>query len=57
MSIAAIGAAHVTPTGAERAEGSGPDHDGDADDKGAAAPSPVQTAPVPGTGRAVDKSA
>jgi hypothetical protein len=55
MSIAAIGSAHVTPISPEKAEGPGPDHDGDADDAGVKAP--VQAAPPPGTGTAVDKTA
>jgi len=36
----------------EKAEGPGPDHDGDADDKGA-----VKSATAPGVGSAVDISA
>jgi len=56
MSIAAISSAHVAPTGGEKAEGLGPDHDGDADDAGASAPA-AHAAPAPGTGQAVDKSA
>ncbi len=57
MSIAAVGSAHVMPTatGLEKAEGPGPDHDGDADDSGVKAS--VQAAPVPGTGVVVDKTA
>jgi hypothetical protein len=55
MSVAAVGAAPVVPIGTERAEGVGPDHDGDADDVGVKAP--VQAAPAPGTGQVVDKTA
>ena len=55
MSIAAIGSAHVMPAGPEKAEGPGPDHDGDADDAGVKAP--VQAAPALGTGTVVDKTA
>jgi hypothetical protein len=54
MSIAAIGSAPVVPSGAEKAEGPGPDHDGDADDAGVHAA--VQAAPTPGTGTIVDKT-
>ena len=56
MSIGAVGSAPVMPTGTERMEGPGPDHDGDADDVGAAK-APVQAAPAPGTGQVVDKTA
>jgi hypothetical protein len=55
MSIAAIGSAPVVPSGVEKAEGPGPDHDGDADDAGVHAP--VQAASAPGTGAVVDKTA
>jgi hypothetical protein len=55
MSIAAIGSAPVMPVGSEKAEGPGPDHDGDSDDAGVKAP--VQAAPAPGTGVIVDKKA
>ncbi|MGE5165090.1 MAG: hypothetical protein ACM3IH_13840 [Sphingobacteriales bacterium] len=55
MSIAAIGPAHTAPVSPERAEGPGPDHDGDADDVGLQ-PS-IQAAPAPGTGVVVDKKA
>jgi hypothetical protein len=55
MSIAAIGSASIMPIGSEKAEGHGPDHDGDGDDAGVKAP--VQAAPAPGTGAAVDKTA
>ncbi len=55
MSIAAIGSAQVSPILPEKAEGPGPDHDGDADD--AAVKAPVQAAPAPGTGATVDKAA
>ena len=55
MSIAAVGSAHVMPVSSEKAEGPGPDHDGDADDAGTKAP--VQAALAPGTGANVNKSA
>jgi hypothetical protein len=55
MSIAAIGSAHATPISLEKAEGSGPDHDGDADDVSIKAP--VQADPTPGTGAVVNKTA
>jgi hypothetical protein len=55
MSIAAIGAAPPPPITPERAEGPGPDHDGDRDD--VAAPPPVKAAPTPGTGLLVDITA
>lgn len=59
MSIASIGAAppQATPL-SEAKEGPGPDkaHDGDGDDAHASAP-PVQSAPAPGTGLAVNKTA
>jgi hypothetical protein len=55
MSVAAVGSQPVIPMGGERAEGAGPDHDGDSDDGGAKAP--VQAAPAPGTGQVVDKTA
>jgi hypothetical protein len=55
MSIAAIGSAPVTPISSEKAEGPGPDHDGDADDAGVKAS--VQATPAPGTGAVVDKTA
>ena len=55
MSVSAVGVAPVIPTGMERAEGPGPDYDGDSDDKGVAAP--VRAAPAPGTGQVVDKTA
>ena len=53
MSIAAIGSAHTAPISPEKAEGPGPDHDGDSDDKSVRAP--VQAAP--GTGAVVNKKA
>jgi hypothetical protein len=56
MSIAAVGSAPVMPTGTEKAEGPGPDHDGDADDGGSVQAS-VQAAPPPGAGTVVDKTA
>lgn len=57
MGIAAIGSHAVIPevSGAERAEGPGPDHDGDSDDLGAAIQA-VQAQPSPGTGKVVDKT-
>ena len=57
MSVAAIGSHPVVPTvsGAERAEGPGPDHDGDSDDVGAAIQT-VQAQPTSGTGKLVDKT-
>ena len=55
MTISSVGSAHAAPIGPERAEGPGPDNDGDADDIGAA--TPVQAAPAPGTGQLVDKTA
>ena len=55
MSISAVGPAHVMPTGSEKAEGPGLDHDGDGDD--AAVQAAVQAAPAPGTGTVVDKTA
>jgi hypothetical protein len=54
MSIAAIGSARVVPTGSEKVEGPGPDHDGNSDDAGAKAP--VQVASAPGTGTVCDKT-
>jgi hypothetical protein len=56
MSIAAVGGSHSAPINPERAEGPGPDHDGDADDAGGVQAS-VQSAPAPGTGTIVDKTA
>jgi hypothetical protein len=55
MSIAAVGSAQTAPITPEKAEGPGPDHDGDADDGGVKAS--VQAAPAPGTGAVVDKTA
>jgi len=55
MSVSAIGSAPVMPMSSERAEGAGPDHDGDSDD--AAVQAPVQAAPAPGTGVIVNKTA
>jgi hypothetical protein len=55
MSVGAVGSQPVIPIGGERAEGPGPDHDGDADDGGVK--TPVQAAPAPGTGQVVDKTA
>jgi hypothetical protein len=52
MSIAAVGGAPSTPINPEKAEGPGPDHDGDAYDVSVQAP--VQAAP--GTGTVVDKT-
>ena len=56
MSISAIASPSYAPSsGLERAEGPGPDHDGDSDDVGAAsAVSNVQSLPPPGTGTVVD---
>lgn len=56
MSASAVGSALVSPITPERAEGPGPDHDGDADDVGAVA-QVLQAAPPPGTGLVVDKTA
>jgi hypothetical protein len=56
MSIAAVGSAQSSPVTPERAEGPGPDHDGDSDDAGGVK-APVQAAPAPGTGAVVDKTA
>ena len=56
MSVSAVGSAPVMPMSNERAEGAGPDHDGDSDDR-AIAPTPVQAAPAPGTGQVVNKTA
>jgi hypothetical protein len=55
MSVAAIGSAHVTPIGPQKAEGPVPKQDGDADDSGVKPP--VQAAPAPGTGAVVNKKA
>ena len=55
MSVSTVGAAPVIPTGTERTEGAGPDHDGDADDAGLK--TPVQALPASGTGQVVDKTA
>ena len=55
MSVASIGSAPVIPMGTERAEGAGPDHDGDSDDAGAVTKT-VQAPPAPGTGQVVDKT-
>jgi hypothetical protein len=57
MSISAVGSAPVAPTTPERAEGPGPDHDGDSDDKGGVSAAPVQSTPAPGTGLQVNKLA
>ena len=46
MRMAAVGGAPTTPINPEKAEGPGPDHDGDADDVSVLAP--VQAAPAPG---------
>jgi len=57
MSISAVGASHVMPsTGMEKAEGPGPDRDGDADDASSKS-APVQSTPAPGTGKYVNKTA
>jgi len=58
MSVSAVAASHVMPVTPERAEGPGPDTDGDSDDKGVANTAAVQPAPTaPGTGTAVNKVA
>jgi len=56
MSVSAVGSAPVAPTTPERAEGPGPDHDGDSDDAGAITQA-LQAAPAPGTGLIVNKTA
>jgi hypothetical protein len=56
MSVSAVGSPTTVPITPEKAEGPGPDHDGDADDVGGAQ-APVQAAPAPGMGAIVDKSA
>ena len=56
MSVSAVGSAPITPTSPEKAEGPGPDHDGDSDDAGAATKA-LQSAPAPETGLVVDKTA
>ena len=56
MHIASIGsqpAPSITPKTPEISEGAGPDHDGDADDKGKA----IQSLTAPGVGQAVDTKA
>ncbi len=55
MSIAAVSSTHASPVSPERAEGAGPDHDGDGDD--AAVQAPTQAAPPPGTGTVIDTKA
>jgi hypothetical protein len=58
MSVSAVAASHVMPITPERAEGPGPDTDGDSDDKGVANAATVQPAPTaPGVGSAVNKVA
>jgi hypothetical protein len=64
MSVSAVSApptnstSHVTATTPESAEGPGPDHDGDSDDKSVGSAAPVQSAPTaPGTGLSVNKVA
>jgi len=59
MSVSAVGSPQVMPMTPERAEGPGPDHDGDSDDKGGASAASVQpTAPTAnGTGLTVNKVA
>jgi hypothetical protein len=58
MSVSPVGSSPVQPTTPERAEGPGPDHDGDSDDNGVSKAAPaVQAAPTPGTGLKVNKSA
>jgi hypothetical protein len=56
MSIAAVGPTPVTPMGSQQAQGPGTDTDGDSDKTGAVS-NPVQAAPTPGTGQAIDKTA
>ena len=55
MSIAAVGSGHSAPITPEKAEGPGPDHDGDSDDAGVQ--TSQQAAPPPDTGTQVDKTA
>jgi hypothetical protein len=55
MSIAAISSAQSAPISPERAEGAGPEHDGDSDDS--AVQAPVQAALPPGTGTVIDTKA
>jgi hypothetical protein len=57
MSISPIGPSHSMPIsgGGEKAEGPGPEHDGDSDDAGVSAPQAAP--PSPGTGRAIDTKA
>ena len=53
-----VGASHVMPIMPERAEGPGPDTDGDSDAKGVVNTAPVQPAPTAAsTGSAVNKVA
>ena len=52
MSIAPISSAQTTPINPEKAEGAGPDHDGDSDDS--VAQTPVQAALPPGVGTVTD---
>ena len=54
MSIAAIGSAQSVPAGPEKAEGPGPDHDGDADDAGVKASCPGGPGTGHGNGRRQD---
>jgi hypothetical protein len=59
MSISAVGltpAIATSSAGSEKIEAPGPDHDGDADDKGAA-PQAAAAPLAPGTGLVVDKKA
>lgn len=56
MSISAVGSAPALPAVPEKAEGPGPDRDGDADDASVRT-APTQAAPRPGTGLLVDKTA
>ena len=56
MDVSSVGSAQNIAAMAktrEAAEGPGPDHDGDKDDKGAA----VKSATAPGVGTVVDKTA
>lgn len=55
MSISAISSSHTPPINLEKAEGPGPEHDGDSDDKSVQAP--VQATPAPGTGTVINKTA
>jgi hypothetical protein len=56
MSIAAVGSTSVPPMGGQQAQSPRTDTDGDSDKTGAVS-NPVQAAPTPGTGEAIDKAA